>query len=274
MADSFSAIADDVSAAFYNPAGLTQMKGPQLSGGHTSYFEGINYEALNFAVPIDKHEFYSRHVLAISVYQLSVSNIERRVADTTDPIGTFNSSDGAYALSYARAFDRRLSLGLSGKYITRRLAGYNSSAYGFDAGLLYHLNPDGARPVNVAVTVRNVGTGTGYVSGYSDSLPTSATLGLGLHAVPKVLKLNLDLSKARDQNAFIAAGGEFTRTFGDSGVGGAMRFGYSTERRDTPGFNGLALGAGVSFYRASFDFAWMPFGILGNTFRYSLLVKF
>jgi hypothetical protein len=30
----------------------------------------------------------------------------------------------------------------------------------------------------------------------------------------------------------------------------------------------------VSFYRASFDFAWMPFGILGNTFRYSLLVKF
>ncbi|MBI5202430.1 MAG: hypothetical protein HY925_13950, partial [Elusimicrobia bacterium] len=31
---------------------------------------------------------------------------------------------------------------------------------------------------------------------------------------------------------------------------------------------------GIKFHRAAFDFAWVPFGDLGNTFRYSLTIRF
>ncbi len=55
---------------------------------------------------------------------------------------------------------------------------------------------------------------------------------------------------------------------------GALRAGYTSARRDGEGLNGVTLGAGLGFHRAKFDFAWLPFGTLGNTFRYSLLVKF
>lgn len=276
MADSISAIADDASAAYYNPAGLAQLAGTQLGGAHTSYFQGVNYEVLNFTHPFAKEEEYARHTLAFSVYQLSVGNIDRRSNDTTDPTGTFNSSDGAYALSYAYGASRRLSFGATGKYIAQNLDSYHSSAYALDAGVLYHMNPDASRPLNLAFTVRNVGSRTGYVSSQTDPLPTSVTGGAAYTAVPKLLRLNLDVTKYRDENAFGALGGEFTHDFNEAAAG-AFRFGYTTERKDNPGsavMNGISFGAGVSFHRAAFDFAWIPFGGLGDTFRYSLLVKF
>jgi hypothetical protein len=276
MADSFSAVADDAAAAYYNPAGLAQLPGTQMAGAHTQYFQGVNYEVLNFTHPLAREEEYSRHTLALSIYQLSVSNIERRSNDTQTPTGTFGSSDGAYAVSYAYGYSRRLSFGLTGKYVMQSLDSYHASAFALDTGVLYHMNPDGSHPLSLAVTVRNAGAQTGYVSGNTDPLPTSVTGGAACQVVPKLLRLNLDLTKYRDENTFAAVGGEVTHAFSDAAAG-AFRFGYSTERSDNPGstfLNGVAFGAGVSFNKAAFDFAWIPFGGLGDTFRYSLIVKF
>jgi hypothetical protein len=276
MGDSFAAIADDASAAYYNPAGLAQLPDTQLGGAHTSYFQGVNYEVLNFTHPIAKEEEYARHTFAFSVYQLSINGIERRSNDTEDPTGKFGTSDAAYALSYAYGASRRLSFGATGKYIAQTLDTYHSSAYALDAGVLYHMNPDASRPLSLAATVRNAGSRVGYVSSQTDPLPTSLTGSASCAIVPKLLRVNLDLTKYRDENAFAALGGEFTHAFNDA-ASGAFRFGYSTERKDNPGstvINGLSFGAGVSFRKAAFDFAWIPFGGLGDTFRYSLLIKF
>lgn len=273
MADSFEAIADDATAAYYNPAGLAQLPGTQLGGAHTSYFQGVNYEVLNFSHPMSREEDFTRHTLALSIYQLSVSNIERRSTDTEDPTGKFGSSDGAYALSYAYGYNRRLSFGATAKYIVQTLDTYHSSAYALDLGVLYHMNPDASRPISLAATVRNVGSRIGYVSAQSDPLPTSVTGSAACQVVPKLLKLNLNLTKYRDENTFAAVGGEFTHAFNEAATG-AFRFGYSSERTANPGLNGISFGAGVAFHKAAFDFAWIPFGGLGDTFRYSLLVKF
>src|SRR5206468_1806545 len=98
---------------------------------------GVGYEVLNFAYPWDRVDDYSRHVLALGIYQLSVSDIERRVSDTTDPIGTLGATDAAYALSYAYSVSRSLGVGVTGKYITQSLDSYHGRAFGGDVGLLY-----------------------------------------------------------------------------------------------------------------------------------------
>ena len=38
--------------------------------------------------------------------------------------------------------------------------------------------------------------------------------------------------------------------------------------------SGITLGGGVGYKLFDIDFAWVPFGDLGNTFRYTAHVKF
>ncbi|MBI5239354.1 MAG: PorV/PorQ family protein [Elusimicrobia bacterium] len=274
MADSFAAIADDADAAYYNPAGLTQLQGTQLAGAHTQLFQGISYEAVDFAVPFGREEGYSRHALAVGIYYLSVGDIERRTSDSTDRVGTFGASDAAYALSYAHAFGRSLGLGLTGKYIAQSIDSYSARSYSADAGVLYHLNPEGDRPLSLAAVVKNMGgKSEGFVAGNSDQLPLSMTAGAAWRLVPKKFVLDLEAAKYRDSGLFGSLGGEYTHAFNDN-VSGGLRFGYSTQRKDIDGLNGIALGGGLNLRKASFDFAWQPFGVLGNTFRYSLLIRF
>jgi hypothetical protein len=273
MADSYSAIADDVWAVYYNPAGLNQLKGAQLGGAHTAYFQGVNYETFNFAVPYSKQDGFSRHAVGFGVYQLSVTDIERRANDTTDALGTFGASDGAYSLSYSYAVSRRFSAGGTGKYIVQSIDSYKASAYAMDAGLLFKPNPDAPRAIAVAAVIRNIGSRPKFAGASSDPLPTSVTLGASVYAVPKKLRLNLDAVKYRDTSAFGALGAEYTRDFNDI-MSGALRLGYTSQRRATPGLNGVTAGGGLTFRKASFDFAWIPFGVLGDTFRYSLVIKF
>lgn len=273
MADSFAAVADDAHAAYYNPAGLFQLNGAQLAGAHTAYFEGINYEVLNFAYPIDRGGPYSRHVLGLGLYHLAIADIERRSSDTTDPVGTFGASDGAYAVSYSYGASRRLGLGVTGKFISQNLDSYNSSGFAADFGILYGLNPQAEKPIKVAAVVKNLGSQSGYISNQSDPLPLGTTLGASYQALPKRLRVNLDLTKYRDTDLFAAAGTEYVHPFKD-GVSGALRLGLSSQRKENEGFNSITLGAGLAFHKAAFDFAWIPFGHLGDTFRYSLIVKF
>jgi len=273
MADSFSAIADDVSAAYYNPAGLNQLSGTQLGGAHTAYFQGINYETLSLAVPFAKERDFSRHAVALGVYQLGVSDIERRTNDTPTPNGTFGASDAAYTLSYSYAADRRLSAGVTGKYITEKIDTYSAGAYALDAGVLYKPNPDGAHPMAVSAVVRNLGSRIGFFAGQTDPLPVSLTLGGSAWLSPKAFRANLELTKYRDEKLFLAAGGEWTHAFTEA-VSGSLRAGYSSERSSIDGLTGITAGGGVTFRKASFDFAWIPFGVLGDTFRYSLVIKF
>jgi hypothetical protein len=274
MADSFAALADDSYAAYYNPAGLTQLKGTEFAGSHTSLFQGISYEVMDFAVPFGREEGYCRNAIAAGVYYLSVGDIELRTSDTTEPIGTFGASDGAYALSYAHAFDRRFSVGLTGKYIAQNIYSYNARSFAADAGALYQVNPDGSRPVSVAAVIKNMGSSSGgYVAGNSDPLPLGMTLAGAWRMFPKRFSLDLEATKYRDTDIFASLGGEYTYPFNDR-ISAALRFGYSSVRKDIDGLNGVALGGGISFYKASFDFAWQPFGVLGDTFHYSLIVRF
>ncbi len=274
MADNFAALADDAYAAYYNPAGLTQLNDTQLAGAHNSLFQGVSYEVVDFAVPFGREERYSRNAVAVGVYYLSVGDIERRTSDSTDPVGTFGASDGAYGLTYAHAFDHKLSVGLTGKYIAQNIDAYNARTFSADAGALYRLDPDGARPVSVAAVVKNIGNqADAFVAGTGDPLPLGVTLAAACRVFPKRFALDLEASKYRDTDVFFGLGGEYTHPFNDN-ISGALRFGYSSLRKDIDGLNGIALGGGLSFYKASFDFAWQPFGVLGDTFRYSLIVRF
>jgi hypothetical protein len=279
MADAFTAVADDASAAYYNPAGLVRLPRPQLSGAHSALFQGVSYQTLTFAVPFGRDEGRERieteghkHALAFSIYYLGVGELERRTGDSTLPVGTFDAADSAYAASYAYSASDRLSLGVTGKYIHQSIDSFRGSAMAADLGVLYRMNPISERPLTLGGSIRNIGNRIGYVSSETDPLPLTVVAG-GAVAVTKGFTVDLDLGKARDADPYVALGLEGRRSLSE-GVAGALRAGYTSSRRDNGTLSGVAAGGGLSFNKAAFDFAWIPFGSLGDAFRFSLLVKF
>ena len=267
MADACVAVEGDAFSVYHNPAALARLEQPQLGGAHAALFQGITYQALTFAYPSEK-----KRAVGLGIFYLGVGDIERRTGDSTSPAGTFNASDAAYVASYAHAFGDRLSLGVNGKYITQNIDSYSGNAFAADLGALYRLNPGSERPVLVGAALRNAGSAIGYVSSARDPLPTSGHFGASFRPV-KTFGFSVETGKYRDSDLYGAFGAEAKKSFGEASAA-ALRFGYTSARRTNDGLNGITAGAGLSFHKAAFDFAWIPFGTLGDSFRFSLLIKF
>ncbi len=267
MGEAQSALADDVFAAYYNPAGLALIKQPMMGAAHAQYVQGAGYQYGAVALPLEG----SRGVLGLAIANLGVSDLERRTQDTDLPVGFFDASNFSYALSYGRHITDRLCAGASGKLVSVTIDDVSGSALAVDAGVRYEPDLILDFPVYGAFTVRNMGSklklGTGR-----DPLPSAIVLGAAARPRPD-LAFTLDLIRYRDAGIIVAAGGEYSRQLTGK-LEGQLRAGYSNHRRDLDGNSKVTLGAGLSLPTLAFDFAWVPFGDLGNTFRYSLLIQF
>ena len=67
-------------------------------------------------------------------------------------------------------------------------------------------------------------------------------------------------------------GAEYKHTLA-RGIEAVARTGYRTDS-DVSGFSGVSAGGGLEVGRAAYDFAWVPFGDLGNSYRFALHIKF
>ena len=144
LSNAFTALANDATAGYWNPAGLTRIQSNlQLSLMHTQYFAGIaryDYGSLAFRSGDNNH-------FALSYIRFGVDDIPD-TSELIDPEGninydrirSFSASDNAVFFSYARLFPsvENLRIGANAKII-RRTAGSFAGAWGFglDIGLQY-----------------------------------------------------------------------------------------------------------------------------------------
>ncbi len=262
MGDSFVGIADDINAVYYNPAGLANLSHPELTAMHTQWFQGINYDFGAFVLPSEYGAF------AVSVATLKVDDHIKRGADESNE-GTFEALDAAYGLSYARSLYSNLSLGLTARYIHQEIDTAKASTWSGDVGLLKRFEE---KPLTVGLAIRHLGQNVRF-SEESDPLPTEIDLGVGSAVLRDRLKLGFDIKRPRDNDLQFGTGAEWKQALrGDFKY--AVRGGYNSSGTDADGTTGISLGAGLGFRQFDFDFAWVPFGILGHTFRYSASLRF
>ena len=144
MANSVTASVNDVTAGYWNPAGLMGVKSDiEASLMHDEYFGGIaqdDYLALSY-------KFDKNSVFGLSMIRFGVDNIPYTI-DLIDPTGNVNYnnitsfSDAQYAFlfSYARSFDQLKGLTLGGNVkVIRSIIGDFAGSWGFglDAGAQY-----------------------------------------------------------------------------------------------------------------------------------------
>ncbi len=139
------ALTDDISAAYWNPAGLSQITSPLQAGAmHAEWFGGIGkYDWIGFGKSLNRER---NSYLAFSLIRLGIDNIPYTInlvnADGTinyDNVTEFSAADYAFMGSYAQKLKNpAFSVGGTMK-VVRRVIGSFAGAWGFgaDAGAQY-----------------------------------------------------------------------------------------------------------------------------------------
>ncbi len=144
MSGAFTSIANDVTSGYWNPAGLLFIESNiQLGFMHSQYFAGLaRYDYGAMAIKADENNHIGFSYIRFGVDDIPDTSelIDSEGNIHYDRIMSFNASDNAFILSFARRSPdyENLHFGANVKVI-RRTAGTFAGAWGFglDFGLLY-----------------------------------------------------------------------------------------------------------------------------------------
>jgi hypothetical protein len=259
-----TASVDDVNAVAWNAAGLTGVTSPQFTAAQTRWLQEYDHSFVAGAYP------FSWGVVGFGFTSLTVTGIERRSLDTETPDGTFGSNDMAYNVSYGKSLGEAWALGGGVSYIRESLDGRSASALAGNLGVQWR---EKSKPLSLGASLRHVGSEVKFDQ-EGDPLPSVASVGAGYRFLEDRLRLSTDVRFPTHDKTSYAVGAEVIRPLPWS-MSAALRAGWNSAATDPSGGTaGVTAGLGVTWKNWGFDFAWAPYGSLGQTFRYALLVKF
>jgi hypothetical protein len=149
MGDAFVAIADDASAAYWNPAGLALLKNREVLINHIDWILETRHEYIAGAFPTKLGTF------ALSVTSVNYGEFEQTTIDDYQGNGQmFTAGDLALSASFARMFTDKFAFGVSVKALQERIWEMSSNAIAFDFGTYYNT---GWKNVRLAMTIANFG---------------------------------------------------------------------------------------------------------------------
>lgn len=152
---SYAALATDLSAMYYNPAGLAQLPQPGVSGSSMSYVADTRLSWVGFAVPFGGGS---------KAFGISITNFgfgDQPVYTVDDPTGTsgevYSVSQTAIGLSFAQQFSDRFSAGITAKMVNDALGKVSARAFALDFGTNFHASVAG-RPLRAGFVIQHLGT--------------------------------------------------------------------------------------------------------------------
>jgi hypothetical protein len=263
MAGSFGAVSDDVYAIHFNPAGMTQVNKEEISMTYLKYFEDVNYGFIGYVKPSEKN------FLGFGLTYLIVNNIEARSSDTTE-YRLFNAKDIAFTFAYAKkglvSSLPNLNLGWNLRLITSEID--SNSAYTMSADIGAYYVP--VEKLSLALVLQNISWGIKYKE-ETDMLPLNLKFAAGY-------KVKENLLLASDIDAYLID----TKFYGSLGIEffpikqlvlrTGYKYGYDTASLGS--VVGLGAGLGFRIWNFGLDYAFVPFGELGDTHRVSFSIKF
>jgi hypothetical protein len=149
MGGTGTASANDVTAGYFNPAGLSNIDYPEIALFHESRFSGLfNYDYLAGAIPIDPTQTVGLSLIRFGYGEIKDTRgalIDRNgngIIDEDDRIDPArvrigSAADWGAIGSYARRINEKLSLGGNVKILYRSILDTSAWGFGFDVGARY-----------------------------------------------------------------------------------------------------------------------------------------
>ena len=265
LGGAYAAVAGDVEATAWNPAGLFGVDKRTAALSLNSYLVDSQAGFVSVAFPKE------RRVLAISANYVSYGDLRRTDEEGRD-LGTFGAADLATYLTIAQRLGPDwLAVGANLKAVYSSIDEFSSDAYLFDLGLIARGPIQGMR---LGASIANMGfVRSGYAGDFKDSLPVHIRLGLSHRPahMPVPMLMLADFNIPNDNDPYLSFGLE-VRLAG----GLYVRPGYSTQQTGVDGEDplGVTAGAGLAMDRYTIDYAYTSFSDLGDVHRISVISVF
>lgn len=161
MGGAFSALADDGSAIYWNPAGIAQIRDSEVSVMHAFLYNGLaSYDNISYCQPLPNDVTIGVNLTRLTVSDIPKfdeeyligTNVDQRINNsdyqlTGDPDGSFNSIDDLYQFAFAKHLFYELNMGWlffevpfdisfggNVKFIRRELMDIRGTGTGLDFG--------------------------------------------------------------------------------------------------------------------------------------------
>ncbi len=299
----YTALASGGDALFWNPASSARpYLGQHRSNAfftHYNWIADIDYNAAGVVVPIN-----SSGVVGLSIASVDYGRMDVRTVDFPEGNGeTFSSSDYSLGLTYAQPLTSSFYFGGTAKYVRQDIQDMHAQTVAFDFG--FYLETQYFRGLKIAASIQNFG-GKLQMSGVNSvvfvdidednagsnsniparlemekwDLPLSFRFGL---AFPVYQSANMeflalaDANQTNDQNLNGDFGGQFsymTKTFVLSFRGGYKDLFLDQDNVDSNLSYGAGLDVRLDRIRVGFDYAYVPFDLLGDTNMFDVRVWF
>ena len=259
MGGAFTAVADDASSVFYNPAGPALLNKPEAMLSHSQWLEGLWNEHAAYVRPLSEKITVFTGVSALLGPPLEKYN------SGGERTGSFSAADGAFGIGVAAELRPDLYAGLNLKAVYAAADQEKALAYAGDLGLVKNLGA-----LRLGFSAQNLGT---RMKLYKESfdLPRIVRAGAA-YRIRETYWLSGEAVKTGDAKIFLAAGveaeGILTQDYTAS-----VRLGYKQGRSKNAG-PGFSAGAGLRNGDLAADYAFSPFGDLGDTHRFTFSYKF
>jgi hypothetical protein len=282
LGEAMVAVADDISAVFWNPAGAVLDEHDGIMVAHAEWLVDMKHDFLAAT-----YHLSSADVVALSIISLRTDDMP--VTTELQPFGDgtyFHYSDLAIGATYARQMTSQFSFGTTVRYVEEDLAVLKMRTVLFDLGTHYETGLGTAR---IGVAVSNFGSdvapsgqitlldGSTISSFQSFSPPTVFKFGIAFEPYKtdeQRLTASVQLNHPNDNAEDVRMGLEYgysdwlrLRVGLRRSVGGSW---FTTNQNSSDDYSfGVGVVAPLPFTIVSFDYAYTNFNALGAVHRIS-----
>lgn len=306
MGDSYVSIANDVSSAYWNPAGLANMEQNEAMFVIQPWLVDTraSFAAAGLLVP-------NLGTFALSLISLDFGEMDVTSLAMQEGTGeTFSANDLAMGISYGRKLATWFAMGASAKYVTSSIWHTKASAMAFDLGVIintpfFSRTGNEEKGLNIGMSISNYGSRMKYdgmdllnpidispdeAGNYRDApgqfrlqeweLPLIFRFGASwtpIYAGMHQVILSVDALHPNNNSESVNVGAQYSASFPSFGKI-FFRGGYKALFMEDSQY-GLALGFGATTFLLGnkglkVEYAFRDSGILGKTHCYGIGVLF
>ena len=182
MGKAFTAIADDVQACYFNPAGLFQLNAQEVMVAHSQLY-GARLEYVGYAQPTK-----DAGTFGLSLVNYGSEGIDSRSPDNYQQESYF-SMENALIAAYAYNPWEFLGFGGSVKLITKNIAEYSGVGLGADVGALLKL----PRPFSFGLVLQNLIQPTVTLKDIPEHYPRTLRAGAAVRLLDDRVRVDADI---------------------------------------------------------------------------------